>query len=127
MIDEKITRGTLADFTYSCSSDGIDGEKALRERYVVGDLCFLAPELLLEKVDSLQALDIWSLGCILYALTVSKEAFISYNREPFDFLPQIFEITGVPVNGLLASYSKYQQKQEYLLAKLKSSLIMKDR
>lgn len=66
----------IVDFGIFGSTSGLNAEKV-----TAGSFKYMAPELLLGHIQSAPAIDIWSLGVILYALVVGDFPFHQKNRE----------------------------------------------
>ncbi|RLN18789.1 putative cyclin-dependent kinase F-2 [Panicum miliaceum] len=59
-----------------------------------GTLCYMAPEMLLEKPDYDERVDAWSLGCVMAELINGWSPFQGLNEE--GQLCAIFDVLGVP-------------------------------
>ena len=51
------------------------------EKSTAGSLKFMAPELFVGKTHSTPKLDIWSIGCLLYAMIMGEYPFSDSDRE----------------------------------------------
>jgi serine/threonine protein kinase len=66
----------IVDFGIFGSTSGVNPEKVQ-----AGSLKYMAPELLVGHTESSAAIDIWSLGLILYALVLGSLPFRSSSKE----------------------------------------------
>ena len=66
----------IVDFGIFGSTSGINPEKIQ-----AGSLKYMAPELLVGHTESSAAIDIWSLGLILYALVLGTLPYRSANKD----------------------------------------------
>lgn len=51
------------------------------EKSTAGSLKYMAPELLSGRTDSTPKLDVWAMGCMLYAMLSGDYSFHSNDRE----------------------------------------------
>jgi cell division cycle 2-like protein len=61
-----------------------------------GTLCYMAPEMLLEKPDYDERVDAWSLGCVMAELINGCSPFEGLDDSEEEQLCAIFDVLGVP-------------------------------
>jgi len=92
MID-KISNIKIVDISLAiCQSDKSDNNFALND--FIQTRLYRAPELLLNALSYNQAVDMWSLGCILGEMIIGKILF--NENSTINQLGLIMELTGVP-------------------------------
>jgi cyclin-dependent kinase 2 len=92
LVDGKVK---LADFGAS-SFQGLDG--VVKVSGDIGTLPYRAPELLLGVTEHTVAVDMWSLGCVLYELSQCRPLVDDPWRSKLSTLWKLFSMFGVPSN-----------------------------
>jgi cell division cycle 2-like protein len=88
LVDDDRGAVRICDFGLAMSMDELPPYEQ------AGTLCYMAPEMLLEKPDYDERVDTWSLGCVMAELINGWNPFQGLNEE--GQLCAIFDVLGVP-------------------------------
>jgi cell division cycle 2-like protein len=90
LVDDDRDTVRICDFGLAMSMDEMPPYEQ------AGTLCYMAPEMLLEKPDYDERVDTWSLGCVMAELINGWNLFQDLNDNEEGQLRAIFDVLGVP-------------------------------